>query len=299
MKTNQEAQIAWLQSALLQYHQSDKPLPGLQPNGALECFIFQLIDSIRRVRYVSIRSQRDISASRADPLSDIFDPLLAAIHHQRAGNYEEAYWLIYIFTHFGLSARHGWELARAVYGGLGQRIWSWDMIANNLVEFKEWIDEVVDLLPGGFGNHRKYESKRKIGECVASYVEWVLPFGSHADLIAATSASASERQISHFKYLYFSLDSVLRFGRTAKFDYLAMLGKTQLVNISPDALYLQGSTGPIRGARMLFGTENTSVSEIDKWLMELAGALNVGAQEMEDSICNWQKSPCRYRRFHG
>lgn len=248
--------------------------------------------------YVSVRSQRQISASRADPSSHLFDPLLAAIYHQRSGDSEEAFWLIYIFTHFGLSASSGWALARAVYGGLGQRCWTWHETTDNLNEFQDWIDYVAGTLPGGFGNHRKYESKHHIGKCMGSYVEWVRPFGSHAALMAATSAISATRRMPHFQILYNALNSVHRFGRTAKFDYLAMLGKTRLVDISPNSLYLSGSTGPIRGARMMFGVQ-ASARVIDVWLMELAGALGVGAQEMEDSICNWQKSPLRYIRFRG
>jgi hypothetical protein len=298
MRDSQEDEFNLIRSVLTEYHQLTRALPGLEPDGALECYIRQLIDSKRRVRYVSVRSQRQISASRADPSSHLFDPLLAAIHHQRSGDSEEAFWLIYIFTHFGLSARTGWALARAVYGGLGQRCWSWHEITHNLTEFQDWIDDVAHILPGGFGNHRKYESKHHIGRCMGSYVEWVRPFGSHAALIAATSAVATTRRTPHFQILYNSLDSVLRFGRTAKFDYLAMLGKTRLVDISPNSLYLSGSTGPIRGARMMFGVQ-ASARVIDAWLMELAAALGVGAQEMEDSICNWQKSPLRYKHFRG
>jgi len=293
-----QAQSDQLRTGLIDYHCSTRALPGLQSDGALECYVSQLIDSIRRVKYVSIRSQREISPNRADPSSDFFDPLLAALHHQRSGDIEEAFWLIYLFTHFGLSARHGWSLVRAVYGGLGQRCWTWNAITTDLPEFQEWVDGVANTLPGAFGNHRKYESKRQIARCVGSYVEWVRPFGSHTGLISATSSVAASSGVPHFRVLFNALNSVGRFGRTAKFDYLAMLGKTELAPIRPDALYLIGSTGPISGARRMFGSP-ASANQIDDWLMELADALGIGAQEMEDSICNWQKSPTQFERFRG
>jgi hypothetical protein len=92
--------------------------------------------------------------------------------------------------------------------------------------------------------------------------------------------------------------NVLRFGRLARFDYLAMLGKLGLAGIKPGSTYLNGATGPLRGARLLFGvTANHSV--LDGWLGELDEELQVGMQVMEDALCNWQKSPSVFEPFRG
>ena len=56
-----------------------------------------------------------------------------------------------------------------------------------------------------------------------------------------------------FDYLYGSMDDVVSFGRTAKFDYLTMVGKLQLAPIEPGSTYMQGATGPYQGALLLFG----------------------------------------------
>lgn len=81
-----------------------------------------------------------------------------------------------------------------------------------------------------------------------------------------------------------------------------MLGKLGLANIEPERPYLSSATGPLSGARLLFtGTVANSVkpAELDKWVMELDEMLKLGMQVLEDSLCNWQKSPDRFLRFRG
>jgi hypothetical protein len=62
-------------------------------------------------------------------------------------------------------------------------------------------------------------------------------------------------------------------------------------------------TGPVRGARLLFSgaVDNASFSKkkLDELSVELNKILGVGMQVIEDSLCNWQKSPARYLAFRG
>jgi hypothetical protein len=105
-----------------------------------------------------------------------------------------------------------------------------------------------------------------------------------------------------FDDLYQSMKAVKRFGRTARFDYLAMVGKVGLAPIEPGSAYLENSTGPITGARLLFGGRKTaelSPRELNQQLVELNTELNVGMQVLEDALCNWQKSPNQLKRFRG
>jgi hypothetical protein len=44
---------------------------------------------------------------------------------------------------------------------------------------------------------------------------------------------------------------------------------------------------------------DATILELDAWVVELGAALQIGMQEMEDSLCNWQKSPADFRRFRG
>ena len=107
-----------------------------------------------------------------------------------------------------------------------------------------------------------------------------------------------------FDYLYHSMDSVKQFGRTAKFDYLTMVGKLGLAHISPGLSYLVKSTGPLAGARLLFDNNlqsTTNAALLDGYLVELGTSLNqyFGMQVLEDSLCNWQKSPDHFIWFRG
>lgn len=98
------------------------------------------------------------------------------------------------------------------------------------------------------------------------------------------------------------MNNVLRFGRTAKFDFLTMLAKLNIMDIEADSTYMAEATGPRRGANLLFGGSTSNIYSttlLENWVSELDSYLNVGMQVMEDSLCNWQKSPERFIRFRG
>ncbi|EJJ5199426.1 hypothetical protein NJB38_004774, partial [Salmonella enterica] len=91
-------------------------------------------------------------------------------------------------------------------------------------------------------------------------------------------------------------------GRTAKFDFLTMLEKLNIMDIEADSTYMAEATGPRRGANLLFGGSTSNIYSttlLENWVSELDSYLNVGMQVMEDSLCNWQKSPERFIRFRG
>ena len=93
------------------------------------------------------------------------------------------------------------------------------------------------------------------------------------------------------------MTAVKRFGRTARFDYLTMIGKLGLGNIQPGSAYLLESTGPLKGARLLFGPATRAT--LETLTVQLGNRLDVGMQVMEDSLCNWQKSPGIFKPFRG
>ena len=257
--------------------------------------------------------ERDVSVRRADPRDEMFDPLRAAIVHQRYHNVEEAFWLVFLFVHFGRHRKGGWRYAREVYGRLGaNHIWDWAAISTNPGGFRDWLAENQATLrrqgvPGGFGNHRKYESldpysPRGTGEAVASYVGWVAPPRTHTTLIADSVRAARHDAGVAFDLLYRAMDVVATFGRTARFEYLAMLGKLCLAPIKPASPYLSGSTGPLKGARRLFTGDpecRIAPKDLEAQLRELQPVLEVGFQVLEDALCNWQKSPRVFRAFRG
>jgi hypothetical protein len=295
---------------LLEISADNFPLPGIADDQRRHVYVLQLVDSMRRVRYVSEIANRDVHADRGNPQSAMFDPVKAALLRNRAGDIEEACWLVFLFVHFGKHAKSGYRYAREVYGALGTRApWTFVAVSADVAGFRAWLHAHQDQLQRGtnrgFGNHRKYESLKALGEngtgaTVASYVEWVQAAGSHATLFAQALQAANGDPQGAFKALYRSMSTVRRFGRTARFDYLTMLGKLGLAQIRPDSAYFSTATGPVVGARlMLQGTtaHQLSVAEIDNRVGIIANHLGVGFQEMEDSLCNWQKSPDQYKRF--
>jgi hypothetical protein len=286
-------------------------LPGIQHRANRSALLEQIMESIHRIEYVSAIRALEINPDRANPASQLFDPLKAAIWHQDHGNVEESFWLVFLFVHFGKHKTAGWRLARDIYGRLGNMpYWTWNAVSADPAGFRDWLAANQyalqnDGVPRHFGNHRKYQSldarsATGTGAAFESYVRWVMSRGSHAALVAEAISGVTQREA--FRRLYKSMEQVTSFGRTARFDYLTMLGKLGLAKIEPDSAYLQGATGPVSGARLLFGGRRNarlSRAQLDAFLLELDSKLEVGMQVLEDSLCNWQKSPRRFVAFRG
>jgi hypothetical protein len=302
-----------LESALLRFSRERRDLPGIADSEARQPLIEQILESIHRVNYPKLISTRDISPLRADPASQQFDPLKAAILHQRQGDMDEAFWLIFLFVHFGKHSRGGYRYTREIYGRLGQGgLWDWPSVSAKPSEFRTWLAQNVRELTrvgvqGGFGNHRKYESLNAdsntgTGAAVGTYIRWVNPPRTHEEVVSEALQAVDGDPRRAFDHLYHSMASVARFGRTAKFDYLAMIGKLGLAPIEPGSTYMQGATGPVDGARLLFAGEKSAPLRpkiLDQWLVELESELGVGMQVIEDALCNWQKSPRTFKSFRG
>ena len=288
-----------------------KELHGIRDSVSRSTFVEQLVESIRRIRYVRLMTTLDLSLSCSDPRERSFDPLKAAVLAKRAGATDEAFWLVFLFVHFGKHQHAGWSYAREVYGRLGQPIpWDWPRTSSGPAAFRDWLDAhqgQLRRIRGGFGNHRKYESldarsSGGTGAVVESYVRWVNPPNTHGHLIDAAIHRAHGDPKKAFDLLYKSLNVVTRFGRTARFDYLCMLWKLGLAPIEPGSTYMCGATGPLNGARLLFtGDKATPIrpSTLDAWLIALDADLQIGMQALEDALCNWQKNPRTFVPFRG
>lgn len=294
---------------LRSFHERIHALPGICNVATRLSFLEQLLESIHRVNYVSVILTRDISSRRLDPNDELFDPLKASILFQRHCQTDEAFWMVFLFVHFGMHHRGGWRYVRQVYGRLGSSIfWNWANTSADPRGFREWLNDCQnqirsDPTPGGFGNHRKYQSLDAYndggtGAAFESYVNWVAPPRTHAELIEQAMDRSNGDSKRAFDYLYRSMAVVDSFGRTAKFDYLTMIGKLGLAPIEAGSTYMPGATGPIHGARLLFGI-NESARNLENWLVELDSHLNVGMQVLEDALCNWHKSPGVFKPFRG
>ena len=311
MRPGDSAMYQRLETELLSFDGGQIELPGIHDSAQRASLLDQFLESMRRVKYVSVIGARGLSDRRADPSDRMFDPLKAAILRLRQGSFEEAFWLVFLFVHFGKHARTGYGYSRGVYGRLGESgRWDWASTSVDPPGFRAWLDEHQTELKskGGFGNHRKYESldgcsTRGTGAVVESYVRWIDPPRTHQQLMGQACQEAVGGPHEAFDGLYRTMNAVSRFGRTARFDYLSMVGKLGLAPIEPGSTYLKGSTGPIEGARLLFGGSRTvalSQLDLDEWLVKLEAHLDLGIfgmQVLEDALCNWQKSPGSFMPF--
>ena len=301
-----EYRAQMLEAQLMAFHNERIPLIGIIPVENLLSFIAQLIDSIQRVEYVYTIRRRPISPLRAEPTSELFDPIRAAILLAARGQQEEAFWLIFLATHCGHNLRTHWLLARELYGAYENAPWTWDRVSDNPAIYSEWIEDNRIHFQGKFGNHRKYESLRQggrgTGTVIKTYVRWIETYGSHSQMIANALSLANGDPRQAFALLYESMGSVLSFGRTGRFDYLTMLSKAGLAAIDANSTYLSEATGPKKGARLLFDGQiasKTGVKILEARVEALEKHLGVGMQVMEDAMCNWQKSPGEYVPFRG
>ncbi len=315
MRPRDKAEADKIDQILTKFHKETRPLPGIQAPARRTTFLEQLFESIHRVRYIARLLERDISDERANPQSELFDPIKAAVLRMRQGEHDEACWFVFLFVHFGKHLRSGCRLTRDIYGSLGNGPhWDWARVSANPMAFPTWLTTNQNQLENDgirrhFGNHRKYVSLDPIsssgtGQAFVTYVNWVMPHQSHIGLFDSAANVVGHTPRPLFQELYNSMvKSVASFGRTGVFDYLTMIGKLNLASIEPGSTYMTGSTGPLKGARLLFGdlAKKNTPREIDNWLVELEAVLDLemGMQVLEDSLCNWQKSPDRFRSFRG
>jgi Alpha-glutamyl/putrescinyl thymine pyrophosphorylase clade 3 len=309
MRPRDKKRAAVLDAAFIEHGKNTRLLPGIQDPAARATLVEQLIESIRRSEFLEVLVGREMSKRRDDPSAPEFDPLRAAVVRNRAGDVDDACWLVFLATHFGRNLRTSWSLVRAFYGRLDDpKRWDWKHASQDPSAVRTWVHEHRQHLraSGQFGNHRKYESLRDTpagtGAVLASYINWVSQQGGHKALFESAMAKAKGDRKAAFDFLYRAMQSVTRFGRTGRFDYLTMIGNCQIVPLEPGMLYLTGATGPRRGSRLLFGGSveaEVSNRNLEQYAAALAANINVPMNVLEDALCNWQKSPARFLRFRG
>lgn len=292
-------------TALVTHSTTIQPLPGIQNPQALETLATQFIASLRREDYYRFIQRRPISAERANPNDPRFNAERAVAYHVQQENIDEAAWLVFLMTHFGRPADTGWLRLKNIYSRLHTGIWDWATVSANPALFANWLAQNWQNIPGRFGSHRKYESlrpnsRRPTASVVTSYINWVGANG-HSQHFANTIQIAGNNPHTIFDTIYQNMH-VTGFGRLAKFDYLALIGRYNIAPINAGSAYLNGATGPARGAHLLFDGQcngHTPTVNLQNFLTRLDFDLNVGMQAMEDALCNWQKSPLQFIHFVG
>lgn len=305
-----------LSDSLASYEADKGVLGSIEKPQSRDVFIWQVVDSIRRVEYFEVLKKRGFSEKVCRPELKCFDPIKAAIKEIEAGNIEEACWLIFLATHFGKHKRDGWKLASQIYGACGQRIyWTWGRVANNPKAFLDWLSLECPIffgegVAGKFGNHRKYESinpesKSFTGYVFQSYIWRILSEGGHEVFVNNAVNESNGDAHKAFEWLYLKIKGVYRFGRMAAFDYVSMLAKVGVVEACPGSAYLSGASGPVTGAKLFFYNDehaSVPVSQLENDIDVLSHYLKLGVmnkQVLEDALCNWQKSPAEYIYFRG
>lgn len=280
-------------------------MSGLPNAATVDTLALQFIASLRREDYYRHVQAKPILAYRADPNHPSFDAERAVAYHVQQGNIDEAGWLIFLMTHFARRPDTGWLRLQDVYGRLGAGLWDWQTVTADPQAFYDWISANWSSVRGAFGNHRKYESmrptaNRSLMRAVADYLEWIGPAG-HKVFFARSVRVAGNSPHTIFDHLFRDL-KIASFGRLAKFDYLTLIARYGIVPMAPGSAYLDGATGPSRGAKLLFDgnpTSTTSSRVLQDKLNTLGARLNIGMEVMEDALCNWQKSPQRFIHYKG
>lgn len=283
-------------------------LVGLSSPVYKSILVAQLVDSIRRIDYLKITSARARSPSLYTPYSGSFQPLGGAAVLYKAGQTDDAYWLVYLATHFGKHKIDGWNMTEDFYGRFGQGgVWDWTTASESPLAVANWLQANYPHVTSAgrsrrFGNHRKFETLKPspagTGHAIATYIKWIAAYGSHHDMIRDVQQRVGQNPKDVFACLYKELDQVAKLGRLGKFDLLCNLSNLMIAPILPDSAYIKEATGPKAGARLLFGNA-LRLAQLEMACAELAEHLEVSPQVIEDALCNWQKSPTSYVYFRG
>ncbi len=303
IRPHERALAKKLDNELINFSSSITPLLGIADQHSRWVLVEQLIESKRRVAFISVLRNRNLSPARSDPHSDVFDPIRGAIWLFQNGDEEEAFWLLFLATQFSKHSIDGWRLTKAVYGKLGcQPYWKWNDVYKSPVKFAQWADTNAPSLKAfRFGNHRKYEtlkpgSTRGLGAAVKHYVARVSVYGSQRQTIQAVISGVNDPN-TQFEFLYKFFRQNVSWGRLATFDHVTMLQKVGLIDARPGRTFLSESTGPKAGVNLLLGPTSLTMKQKEGIIFRLGNALGLGQQEMEDALCNWQKSPAKFVAF--
>lgn len=295
---------------LARYEADHGPLRGIVDLAWRETLVAQLISSLRRIEFIRSLLNKDIDQRRLDPSSSLFDPLQGSLLLSRKGDADEAIWLAFIGTHFGKHLKDGWKLPALVFGSFGQGPqWTAASYGADPRGFERMLEAnrarlINPKLSGRFSNHRQYQSKKPevIARVFRSFHTWQFEDGGFDAKVRSIHQRVGQQPTRTFDALYRSMKEVYGFGRLGNFDFLTMIGKLHLAPIEPGSVYLQGATGPLAGAKLLFHGNrafSTGAKRLGDRVDGLDHYLNVGKQVLEDSLCNWQKRPHSYLYFKG
>lgn len=205
---------------------------------------------------------------------------------------DEALWRVFLAVHFGYPSSESEQstssAGRFLCAFAEEPYWTWTRISTDLASFATWLGaHEGELQTLRYGNHRKFESKHAHGiyTVIASFVAWVQGHGGTPTVAFAVPSDADV--YGAFQLLYDLMESLRRFGRTARFDLLTFTTDIGILNVEPDSCHLDGATGPYVGGVLLCGTRPTQ--ELTAIVDGLARHCGMTMGVMEDALCIWQK----------
>jgi Alpha-glutamyl/putrescinyl thymine pyrophosphorylase clade 3 len=262
-------------------------------------FVGKLLESCIRLR--ALRMKKFVGS--LNPQKKGFHPFLTITEKFGNSEHDEAVWLAFICTHFGWESNspRTRDTVRLFYGRFGDGLWDWEAVSKDPEGVREWmLDNPSKVRRLKFSNHRKYETnnpRSRVGTAavIGSFVAWVREHGNGSPYNALRAVLREDQtKETNFESLYKQL-KILRFGRTAKFDFLSLLGNLGILPISPGHSYLRGATGPRAGAiLMVTGKRHGRLThEVERTIRALQKRLALPVECLEDALCNWQKSKDR------
>lgn len=270
------------------------------PDEALAVRVFQILadqkatasseEQVRLVDYLSRSIRRRKVVAQRWSRNRHTDDIIGLIQISRdAGDLDEAIWRCFLAAHFGRASAKENRIGSAsdflcAFGD--EPYWTWQRVCDNPDALRKWLHARADDLQSlSFGNHRKYESKQPgdIWKAIESFLTLADEHGGSVGLVDASKCAVAGR----FDALYRRLSRLWRFGRTGRFDFLELLIDLRLLSAEPVSCYLPGATGPLKGAKRLWG--NLAIGDLDRLAADLARQLRVSPMAVEDALCNWQK----------
>jgi Alpha-glutamyl/putrescinyl thymine pyrophosphorylase clade 3 len=223
------------------------------------------------------------------------DDIIGLIQIAReSGDLNETVWRCFLAVHFGRMSADGDEAtiqsaSKLLCAFRDEPYWTWQRVSTNRESLRTWlIQHRSELQTLAYGNHRKMEAKKPeiIWSVLESFLACADEFGGASGIISFDLPPQSDKA-EVFDTLLKRLSSLWRFGRLGAFDFLGLLIDLKMLSADPVSCYLHGATGPLFGARKLWGKR--PVKELDRFAAELANQLGVSPVALEDALCNWQK----------
>lgn len=258
----------------------------------------QTIDSIRRI---NIYQAYAMKARRAEELNlPFFHTSNPFTLSQRSSiGIDSKVWYIYLATYFGKSNKSKWKLFNKTAFKADKSLIEFKEIKLNRLHYYTYLRNIDLFNNANFSNHRKYTKKSLEGRKGLIY---------SIDYFLDNIDKYSHSNLVEFDVVFSYAMKIPNFGRMAAFDFTSSLCKCNLNINDPISMYHENSTGPLKAlADILILAKCKDVSksaQIDfgndllAWFLEHS-KIQIVAQVLEDTICNWQKSPRKYQRYFG